>query len=169
MLRYRWSTLSAMASFAAALGCASVRAETTPPTPASAQPSVPQSLNGGASLASPLLGGKAGAESAGDRKALTVRKKVSHLHRTRRHVARDYDEPLERPALAGVELVAPIPHPIQPPHFTVPVPAYPFENFVTFYTTPPPPVVCAHTRRDPYAPDPHLVREQAVVCEADNP
>ena len=120
-------------------------------------------------LQSPLLGGGSGANSSGGKKPLTVRKKVSRLHRPHRTAARDDDATLERPALAGVELVEPIPHPIQPPHYTVPVPAYPFENFVTFYTTPPPPVICSRVRRDPYAPDPHLVRERSVVCEADNP
>ena len=125
-------------------------------------------------LTSPILGGG----SAGKETPLTVRKRVSrrqvrHLRHVVRHVVRHVAsvdrEPLERPALAGVELVAPIPHPIQPPHFTVPVPAYPLENFATFYTTPPPPVTCRRVPRDPDAPDPHLYREQAVVCAADNP
>ena len=143
-----------------------VCAETTPPSPSSAQPSIPQPLNGGMELTSPVLGG--GAKPAGGgQKSLTVRKTV----RRHRRVARvePYRDELDRPALAGVALLAPLPHPIQPPHFTVPVPAYPFENFVTFYTTPPPPVICGRVPRDPYAPDPHLFREKTVVCAADNP
>ena len=150
-------------------------AETTPLQPASAQPTLAEPVPGGMPLTSPLLGG---GTAGGTAKPLVVRKNAERAHRhaarVRRHYARDdhdqFDrEPLERPALAGVQLVAPIPHPIQPPHFTVPVPAYPFENFITYYTTPPPPVICHRVPRDPYAPDPQLLYEKPVVCEADNP
>ena len=145
------------------------------PQPASAQPTLPEPVAGGMPMTSPLLGGGA---SGGGTKPLVVRKNAGRAHprvaRAHRHLARDDQgeldpEPLTRPALAGVQLLAPIPHPIQPPHVTVPVPAYPLENFVTFYTTPPPPVICHHVPRDPDAPDPQLLYEKPVVCEADNP
>ena len=147
------------------LACGAAYAETTPPQPASTQPTLPQPVPG-MPLTSPVLGG-------GSRTPLVVRKgaksSTRHAGRIRRHYARVDREPLDRPALAGVQVVSPIPHPIQPPHFTVPVPAYPFENFITYYTTPPPPVICHRVPRDPDAPDPRLLYEKPVVCEADNP
>ena len=75
----------------------------------------------------------------------------------------------DRPKLANVELLEPLPHPPQPPHVTVPVPAYSFENFVTNYTTPPPPVICHPARHDRFNPDPRLIDEIPVLCTADNP
>ncbi len=172
-----------VAGFAAgvALGTSEGRAE--PPQPASAQPSLPQPIAGGVPLASPIIGGGQGKlDQAKPDQAKLDRAKPDRVRIGRakaRHFARYHGriashrrfggEPLERPALAGVELVTPIPHPIQPPHFTVPVPAYPFENFVTYYTTPPPPVFCHRAPRDPDAPDPHLIGERPVLCEADNP
>ena len=71
--------------------------------------------------------------------------------------------------MANVELTELLPHPPQPPHVTVPVPAYPFENVVTYLTAPPPPVVCRTTRRDRFKPDLGLVDETPVLCTADNP
>ena len=162
------SVLAAVGS--CVLSCGVAWAQPTPPQPASAQPTLPQSIPGSVPLSSVLLGGGA---SGGARKALVVRKHAArphrHFARVRRLYARGDLEPLERPALAGVRLVAPIPHPIQPPHFTVAVPAYPPENFITYYTTPPPPVICHHVRRDPDPPDPQLRYEKPVICEADNP
>lgn len=87
----------------------------------------------------------------------------------RRDARARYTEPLDRPILAGVELVEPLPRPPQPPHVTVPVPAYPFENIITYLTAPPPPVVCRPTRRDRFKPDLGLVDETPVLCTADNP
>lgn len=94
---------------------------------------------------------------------------LSHHRDRHRHRARGFAEPLERPALANVELVERLPHPPQPPHVTVPVPAYPLENFVTYFTAPPPPVVCRPTRRDRFKPEFGLVDERPVLCTADNP
>ncbi len=93
------------------------------------------------------------------------------LSQRRKHVAHYRSAPIDvdRPALAGVELLRPLPPPGQPPHFVVPTPAYPFENFVTAYTTPPAPLFCHPTSRDRDLPDPHLYRERPVTCEPDNP
>lgn len=147
-------------------------AQPTPPQPASPQPTLPKPLDG-MPLASPIIGGGKG--SAAKESAATPPRDRRHRaalragHRARHRFAERAFAPLERPALAGVELVAPLPVPVQPPHFTVPVPAYLPENAVTAYTTPLPPVICHRVPRDPYAPDPHLIRETTVLCEADNP
>ena len=68
-----------------------------------------------------------------------------------------------------MQLLRPLPPPGQPPHFVVPTPAYPFENFVTAYTTPPAPLFCHRAPREPGLPDPQFYRERPVVCEPDNP
>ncbi len=92
------------------------------------------------------------------------------MHRAHhRHYARGRSEPLDRPALANVELLEPLPRPPQPPHVTVPVPGYPLDNFITYLTAPPPPVVCRPTRYDRFKPDLRLVDEKPVLCTADNP
>ncbi len=103
---------------------------------------------------------------------LVVRKQASRPVPQRRHRFARHDRvprDLERPALAGVTLVAPLPPPGEPPHIEVPLPAYALDSLVTAYTTPPPPIVCHPTRRDPDAPDPRLYRETPVLCAADNP
>ena len=145
-------------------------AQTTAFQPSAAQPVLP---SGGSKPTSPVV------ESLMDQATpiLEVRKTHGHaryeMRRHHRHVARPRLGPpahdLERPALAGVELLRPLPLPGQPPHIAVPVPGYPLDNFITAYTMPPPPIVCRPTRRDPYAPDPRLYREHTVACEADNP
>ena len=167
MRRFRRLPRTLIAPFAVVLSCAAVRADPSL-QPASAQPTLPQPVPASVPGNSPILGGESTRDTT-----LIVRKKTSRsgyrLRHVRHHVARYDREPLDRPALAGVQLVAPLPHPIQPPHFTVPTPAYPFENFVTYFTTPPPPVICHRVPRDPYAPDPRLLYEKPVVCEADNP
>jgi hypothetical protein len=101
---------------------------------------------------------------------LTVRKSAKR-HGTRHHFVHRWPAPrdIDRPALAGVELLAPLPLPAEPPHFIVPLPAYPLEAIAASLTTPPPPVMCHRARRDPDAPDPRLYREVPVVCEPDNP
>jgi hypothetical protein len=162
----RFFVLATIVPLAAAFGQAGARAETTPPQPASAQPSLPRPIQG---IELPSSGVAGGGSNGGHKGALTVHKHAAARMRHHRHVASGLEEPVERPALAGVTLVQPIPHPNQPPHFTVPVPAYPLENIAGFYITPPPPVICHRVRRDPDAPDPHLYREVPVVCEADNP
>ena len=139
---------------------------TTPPQPGAAQPTLPSASQG-----SPVV-----EKLVEPRAPLTVRKEARRSV-PRRHYARhghyrhgDYaGRVLDRPALAGVELVAPLPPPGEPPHVTVPTPAYPLESFATAFTTPPPPIVCHPARREPGAPDPHLYREVPVVCEPDNP
>ncbi len=106
--------------------------------------------------------------------ALEVHKRPMHAAvrpPVRRHNVRSRHAPLalDRPALAGVELLAPLPRPEQPPHFVVTAPAYPLETLAAAFLTPPPPIVCHDVRRDPNRPDPHLYRERTVACEPDNP
>ena len=142
------------------------RAETTTYQPAAPQPTLPTS-------GVP----KSGSPSLSDDQTLEVhvRKGAEHV---RRHQARGRSHhlvryrttpPIERPALAGVELLQPLPRPDEPPHIVVPLPAYVLDPVFLPFTTPPPPVVCHPTRRDPDLPDPRLYRERTVVCEADNP
>lgn len=137
----------------------------TPPTPAAAQPSVPQPLPETAkSEAPPVVRGLIGEK----RPHLEVRKHITRVA-VRRHHVHHRPPPLERPTLAGVALVAPLPIPPEPPHFYVPVPAYPFESIAAAFTTPPPPLVCRHAAREPGVPDPRLYRERTVACGPDNP
>lgn len=129
--------------------------------PASAQPTLPKPLSNFS------VPGSDGAMTRSPRHRTTSRS-TSH-HRRYAH-ARYRGGPVERPELANVELLEPLPHPPQPPHVTVPVPAYLPENFVTYFTAPPPPVVCRPTRYDRFAPpDVRLVDETPVLCTADNP
>lgn len=148
---------------AVAMGASPLAAQgpLTTQDPASAQPTLPKPMPDFA-MPSSGPGGRA--------------PRASHAHAMARHDAhrRHYAhnrtaEPLDRPVLAGVELVEPLPRPPQPPHVIVPVPAYPFENSVTYFTAPPPPVVCRPTRRDRFKPDLGLVDETPVLCTADNP
>lgn len=144
-------------------------AQRTPPEPAAAQPTLPHPLGPVTTKpGSPIVEQIVGAERQplvvhrhAARSALLRRRRIAH------HIQVPRD--LDRPALAGVELLAPLPPPSEPPHLTVPMPAYPLDNIATDFTTPPPPIVCHRTRRDPDAPDPHLYREVPVVCEPDNP
>ena len=156
---------------AAAQTSVTVPPNTTPPQPAAAQPTLP-----GSAQASPPKPDFPVVEKIENQPALDVRKAASHPMPRRRHLARRIHAPrgfgpapIDRPALAGVELVAPLPPPGEPPHIVVPTPAYPLEAIVAGITTPPPPIVCHHTRRDLYAPDPHLYRERPVECVPDNP
>ena len=79
--------------------------------------------------------------------------------------------PLEfdRPALAGVTLLQPLPPAPQPPHIVVPLPDYPLDTVAAAFLTPPPPIVCHRTPRLRDLPDPGLYRETTLVCEPDNP
>lgn len=126
--------------------------------PASAQPTLPKPM--------PDLSVPAGQLDAAP-------KKVGKHRRTAKHVHHGSDKgwapAIDRPALATVDLTERLPYPPQPPHVTVPVPAYPLENLVSALTTPPPPIVCRPTRRDRFQPDPHLVGDTPVLCTADNP
>ena len=152
---------------AVCLATAPAMAQSSAPPASASQPSVPRPV--------PPAANKPGSPVVeqivheGPR-VLVVRKQAArpvrrHRVLVRRHVPRD----LDRPALAGVELLAPLPLPGEPPHLTVPMPAYPLDSLATAWTTPPPPIVCHRTQRDPDAPDPHLYREVPVDCEPDNP
>ena len=146
--------LALCATTAAAQGSLSAQ------SPASAQPTLPKSMP---DLSIP--GSGPGESPSKKPRARTATRRGGH----HRHYAGGFATPPERPALANVELLEPLPHPPQPPHVTVPVPAYPLENFVTYFTAPPPPVVCRPTRRDRFKPDLGLVGEVPVLCTADNP
>jgi hypothetical protein len=140
---------------------------TTPPQPAAAQPTIPQPIDA-RKPDSPVV------ESLVDpmsRRPLEVHKHPRHIAARHRHYAHRFHTPidLDRPALAGVEVLQPLPRPGQPPHLAVPLPAYPLDEIATALTMPPPPIVCHPIRREPGLPDPHLYRERTVACEPDNP
>lgn len=110
----------------------------------------------------------------GGGRPLVVRKhaaRVSHAHAHPRYVVRHRPVPLdlERPALAGVTLLQPLPPAPQPPHIVVPLPAYPLETVAASLLTPAPPIVCRRTPRIRDLPDPRLYKEATLVCEPDNP
>lgn len=96
--------------------------------------------------------------------------RVAQHHRSHRHYA-GASTPLEfdRPALAGVTLLQPLPPAPQPPHIVVPLPDYPLDTVAAAFLTPPPPIVCHRTPRIRDLPDPDLYREATLVCEPDNP
>jgi hypothetical protein len=103
---------------------------------------------------------------------LVVRKRASRrvvAHSHHHHYVSRVPRDLERPALAGVTLLQPLPPAPQPPHIAVPLPAYPLDTIAAAFTTPPPPIVCHPTRRIRDLPDPELYRERTLVCEPDNP
>ena len=105
---------------------------------------------------------------------LVVRKRAGRIafhphHYAGRHYARHVPLDLERPALAGVTLLQPLPPAPQPPHIAVPMPEYPLDTIAAAFTTPPPQIVCHPTRRIRDLPDPELYRERTLECEPDNP
>ena len=105
---------------------------------------------------------------------LVVRKRARRVashphHEARRGYARHAPLDLERPALAGVTLLQPLPPAPQPPHIAVPLPAYPLDTIAAAFLTPPPPIVCHPTRRIRDLPDPELYRERTLECAPDNP
>jgi hypothetical protein len=110
-------------------------------TPSGVQPALPQ----------PIAGAK----------AVPARRHVAHY----RHHGRPID--VERPALAGVLLIEPIPTRIDPPRPTVPTAAYFVDGIASAFTTPPPPVVCERRRPDRSLPDPRLYREVPLQCGYD--
>ena len=154
-----WSAV-ALAMFTAPLAA---QGSLTTQDPASAQPTLPKSMP---DLTVPVSGAGGSAP-----KALPKARKSSRKGGRQRHYAlrSRHVDPEDRPTLANVELLEPLPHPPQPPHVTVPVPAYPLENFVTYFTEPPPPVVCRPSRYDRFKPDLRLIDEKPVLCTADNP
>ncbi len=90
-----------------------------------------------------------------------ARKRMAHRSRL------DAVRAIDRPALAGVLLVAPVPPLAEPPRPIVPMPAYFVDGLVAAFTSPPPPLVCEPRRRDTRLPDPHLFREVSVACRPD--
>ena len=165
-----WQTaVTLMVALLALGGPAVAQGASTPPEPSAPQSTLadtrPADIKPGPPIVQSIVG-------PSPPSTLEVRKAPArHVAARREHAARHHARPVEidRPALAGVQLLRPLPPPGQPPHFVVPTPAYPFENFVTAYTTPPPPLFCHPTRLDPNLPDPRLYRERAVTCEPDNP
>ncbi len=165
----RTALVLAMLIAASAIGAGTALAQTTPQNSSDPQPTLPTSGPSGSSPVVESIVGKS-------QPPLEVHKRPAHPmhaagHRRLRHYARLRAVPpdVDRPALAGVELLQPLPRPGEPPHFVVPTPDYPLDTIAAAFLTPPPPVVCHDVRRDPYLPDPRLYREQTVACEPDNP
>ncbi|MBE7220316.1 MAG: hypothetical protein INR64_17740 [Caulobacteraceae bacterium] len=102
---------------------------------------------------------------------LVVRRHAARPHGHARYVVRHRPVPLdlERPALAGVTLLQPLPPAPQPPHVVVPLPDYPLDTVAASFLTPAPPIVCHRTPRIRDLPDPRLYKEETLVCEPDNP
>ena len=149
------------------------QAQTTPPSPSSAQPNLAPGAAPHA-VSVPYAPSKPGSpvvqRLVGGRAPLLVRKHVARAHPRHRY-ARHAPAPLapERPALAGVTLLRPLPPPPQPPHIVVPLPDYPLDTVAAAFLTPPPPIVCHRTARIRGLPDPDLYKERTLVCEPDNP
>jgi hypothetical protein len=134
-------------------------------TPVGTQPTLPQPI--AAPKASPVVD-----TIAGSHPALEVHRTPSHhaARPVRRHFARYHDRrpiDVERPALAGVVLVEPIPPRVEAPRPMVPMPAYFVDGIASAFTTPPPAVVCERRPRDRTLPDPRLYREVPVECGYD--
>lgn len=143
---------------------------TTPPQPGAAQPTLPSATPAWPDKpTSPVIERIVREKQPpldvrkGARRVVVARPRPRYARP--RYAGRDSGRVLERPALAGVVLVAPLVPPPEGPHVTVPTAAYPVETVVARFTTPPPPIRCHPTRRDPYAPDPHLYKEVPVQCE----
>lgn len=148
---------------------APARAEPTPPSLSAAQPSLPPAgPSSPQKCGSPVVNSIVGARRA----PLEIRKRAAPIiTRRHHHFARRGHAPLDldRPALAGVELLLPLPAPAEPPHIVVPLPAYPLDSVASAFLTPPPPVVCHRTPRVRDAPAPRLYREVTLDCRPDNP
>jgi hypothetical protein len=171
-MRPRLVSLLVLASFALLSFAAPVGAQTTPPEPSSPEPQIPAAGSVERKPAPQVINQIVHDDTKAPSQAGIKRpQRIHHARRVTRHylVRHEGRPPLERPALAGVALVEPLPAPPEPPHITVPVPAYPLESLAAAFTTPPPPIVCEPTRRDPTAPDPHLYKEAPVACAPDNP
>ena len=158
-----WTLAAVIAASCA--GSMPARAQTTPQDSSSPQPTLPAS---GSLTTSPVVDSIVGRPQP----ALEVHKRP--MHATRRHVrhyarARPVPLDLNRPALAGVELLVALPPPGQPPHIVVPAPDYALDTIAAAFLTPAPPIICHDVRRDPDLPDPRLYRERTVACQPDNP
>lgn len=164
----------AVATASALLIVTAARAAGPAPT-SSPQPTLPPTItpsssgppSGGPKPTSPVVESTIG---AGNPKRAS-RRHASHPRGRHRLARRIEPVPpyLARPAVAGVALLVPLPRPPEPPHFDVPLPAYPLDSIATLFTTPPAPIVCHHAAREPGLPDPELYRERTLRCEPDNP
>lgn len=161
MTRRISSLLAAAAATVVLCGGSRVLADTTPPQPASAQPSLPQPMPSAGDVLKTMGGPDTGLEPR--------RKTPQHHRSARRRSIHRQAASVRRPALAGVELAGPLPRPPQPPHFTTPTPAYPLEAITAAFTTPLPPVVCHPAAVDPELPNPRLYKQRGLVCASDNP
>ena len=156
-------------------GPAKAQEKTTPLSPSSAQPSLPDASvrrAKAAAFAPPRPGSPVVQSLVGSGQTpLLVHKQAKHAHhRIRQHYARaPVPADLERPALAGVTLLQPLPPPQPQPHIVVPLPAYPLESVAAAFLTPAPPIVCHRTARIRDLPDPRLYREETLDCEPDTP
>jgi hypothetical protein len=138
-------------------------------TPVGAQPTLPPTTLVKSKPASPVV----------DTIAATAPREISvHKNPTKRVAqASDRHHPrhrhdrrpinVERPALAGVMLVEPLPPRIEAPRKMVPTPAYFVDGIAAAFTIPPPPIVCERRPRDRTLPDPRLYREVPVECGYD--
>lgn len=173
-MRSRPVFLRAALVAAAVLAVVPAFGQTTPQSPSSPQPKLPSSSNAPPSAAPPGSPIVDGIVETG-RPALHVRKGAEHVaaghrhHRVRLARRRVYGPPIERPALAGVELLAPLARPPEPPHLAVPMPAYALDSVATALFEPPPPITCRRTPRRPDLPDAGLAREVTLACVPDNP
>ncbi|WP_158810288.1 hypothetical protein [Beijerinckia sp. L45] len=162
----RSSGPSARTSLAVGLAAAVVFASAAlAQTPVGTQPTLPQPI--AAPKASPVVD-----TIAGSHPALEVHRMPSHhaARPVRRHFARYHDRApidVERPALAGVVLVEPIPPRVAAPRPMVPMPAYFVDGIASAFTTPAPAVVCERRPRDRTLPDPRLYREVPLECGYD--
>ena len=157
---------SARTTLAIVLALGVVASPALAQTPAGPQPTLPPVSP---TKASPVVD-----TIAESRPPLVVRKTASpHAARpARRHLAHHHSHDsrpidVERPALAGVLLVEPIPPRPEAPRPIVPMPAYFVDGIASAFTTPPPPVVCERRRPDPLLPDPRLYREVPLACGSD--
>lgn len=143
------------------------------PASASAQAAAPQPSPPAATDSGPLVDKMVNPEppTLDVHRAPRAGSRVAHRGSHRVHLARSKRPvwPLDRPALAGVALVTPLPPLREPPHIRVPMPAYPVETLAYWFGAPRPDIVCAPAPRDPNLPDPRLYRERSVICEPDNP
>ncbi len=157
---------------AASLAALSPAARAQPSSPPAVAPAVspailPPPVAGKTVKAQPspvvdsIAGGQKPAADAQPPAAKPVRRRVARRHR------REAPLDVERPALAGVLLVEPLPPRFQGPRPIVPTPAYFVDSFVSAFTIPPPPIVCHRRPRDPDLPDPRFYREVPLACTPD--
>ncbi len=162
------------AGFAALIPVAQAQAQPqaqTPAAPAVAPASLPPPVAGKPSKAqpSPVVDSIAGGQKPGaDAKPPTQKAGRPARKRLARRYRREPPlDDVDRPALAGVALIEPLPPRREGPRPIVPTPAYFVDSFVAAFTIPPPPVVCRQRPRDGDLPDPRIYREVPVACSPD--